>query len=267
MRMLFGVLFLSTLINIAPGQECSPNLSGSDANVRVQRLTIESSTLPNGDRERIARSLEHCSWSLLELEERIRQALRDLGYFKANADEPRVSFVKQGTRDADVSIKVQEGPQYRLGDIRFEKASLFPPDRLREQFAILPGDLFNATKFGQGLEQLRNLYATEGHVNFVGVPVVAIDESRRTIDLTIDVDEGKPYNFGRLLLDGSEPRAGSGKALMESWSSLEGKRYNPLALKQWLEANSSAWPGIASAKRDLIQSQQSLAVDVHLSLP
>lgn len=265
MRILLGVLFLSTLSNIALGKECVAYLWDSKPDVRIHRLTIESNTLPSQDREQIVRSLEHCTWFQAELSDRIRLALRDLGYYKAIADEPSVSFIKQGI-DADVSVKVEEGPQYHIGDIRFAKASLFPPDRLREQFPILPGDLFNATKFGRGLEQLRNLYATEGYVNFVGVPVVTTDESRRIINIVVDVDEGTPFNFGRLFLDATEPHAGSYKALMQSWSSLEGKRYNPLLLKQWLEANASVWPGITAAQWDLQYFDQR-AVNIKLTLP
>ena len=82
----------------------------------------------------------------------------------------------------------------------------------------------------QGLEDLRKLYETKGYVNFAAVPETSIDESRRTIDLFVDIDEGKPYNFGQLRLEGIEPYAGAGQALLNSWKTLEGKRYNSLEL-------------------------------------
>jgi hypothetical protein len=37
-------------------------------------------------------------------------------------------------------------------------------------------------------------------------PVVSIDESRRTIDLVLEVEEGRPYDFGKLYLEGALPR-------------------------------------------------------------
>jgi hypothetical protein len=101
----------------------------------------------------------------------------------------------------------------------------------------------------------------------VAVPVVLTNESDRTISLDIQLDEGKPFDFGRLFLDGTEPHPGAYKALMESWKTLQGKRYNPLLLKQWLVANASAWPGAAASHWDLIQQQPSGRVDVRLLLP
>jgi len=270
MRMLVGILFLSTLINCGLGQEFSSKPSEAAAKIRVHRLSIEANSLPNDDRERITHSLEHCTCLQEELWPRILMAFRDLGYFKALVDEPKVSIVGQteGTKDVDVSVKVDEGAQYRLGEIRIEKAVLFPADRLRNLFSLQTGDLFNATHIGEGLEQMRKLYATEGYVDFVATPTPRIDESRRTVDLVIQVDEGKPYDFGRLFLDGTEPHAGAAKELMESWKTLQGKRYNPLLLNRWLTANTSR-PGPVDADRmvDPMIDPESHVVNIKLLLP
>ncbi len=149
-----------------------------------------------------------------------------------------------------------------------EKATLFPADRLRNLFPIQTGDLFSGTHIGEGLEQLRKLYATVGHINFVGTPTLRVDESRRTIDLIIELDEGKSYNFGRLFLDGTEPHAGAAKELMESWKALQGNRYNSLLLNRWLAANTSK-PGPVDADRmvDRIIDQESHVVNIKLRLP
>jgi Surface antigen variable number repeat len=272
MRVLVGILLFSTLVNRLLGQEFSTKPSESDAKIRVHRLSIEANSLPNDDRERITHLLEHCICLQAELQPRIRMAFRDLGYFKALVYEPTVSFVgqTQAPKDVDVTVKVDEGSQYRLGEIRIAKAVLFPVDQLRKLFPIQTGDLFNTTHIGEGLEQMRKLYATEGHVNFVATPQVLIDELRRSIDLVIEVDEGKSFDFGRLFLDGTEPHAGAAKELMESWKTLQGKRYNPLLLNRWLAANTSNWPGgsvDADRMVDPIIDSESLVVNIKLQLP
>jgi outer membrane protein assembly factor BamA len=111
------------------------------------------------------------------------------------------------------------------------------------------------TKIGKGLESLRKLYATEGYVDCVAVPEVLSDESRRTNDLVIDVDEGRPYDFGRLYLEGVEPHPGAREALMNSWKTLEGKRYNPVELQRWLLANHADWKDGSDAMRIVIDSE------------
>jgi hypothetical protein len=63
------------------------------------------------------------------------------------------------------------------------------------------------------------------------------DKSRRTIDLVLEVEEGQAFDFGKLYLEGVEPRPGAGKTLLDSWKPLEGRRYNPVELQHWLLAN------------------------------
>jgi outer membrane protein assembly factor BamA len=108
-----------------------------------------------------------------EIGERIRGALRDLGYFKAVVDEPRFSFPAQGEgrRTAYVTVKAEPGTQYRIGEIRFERATVFPAAQLRNLFLMRGGDLFDITKVSQGLDELRKLYGTRGYVNCVVNPV------------------------------------------------------------------------------------------------
>jgi hypothetical protein len=138
-------------------------------------------------------------------------------------------------------VNVKPGAQYRLGEIRFRKATVFPAAQLRSVFSQRNGDLFNATEFSKGLDDLRKLYGTRGYVNMVANPVPSIDESRRIIDLVLEVDEGEAYDFGELYLEGVEPHPGAGKALLASWKPLEGKRFNTLELERWLQANHSEW--------------------------
>jgi outer membrane protein assembly factor BamA len=186
---------------------------------------------------------QHKTYLQAEIGVRIGVALRNLGYDRSIVDEPKISFPSQGVRKgmAQVTVKVKQGTQYRLGEIHIQKATIFPSTRLRNLFSLRRGEIFNVGKIVEGLEDLRKLYETKGYVNFAAVPEESIDESRRTIDLVVDVDEGKPYNFGKLYLDGVEPYAGAGQALLNSWKTLEGKRYNSLELQHWLLAHHLDW--------------------------
>ena len=210
------------------------------AGVQVRGLNLSSDDLPPADRERVIRCLKDHDYVPNEFEERTRQSLRDLGYYYARVENAELFEVREGEsgKSASVSIKVEPGAQFRLGFIQFKRATLFPPDQLRSQFPIETGNLFCANCVGYGLEKLKSLYQDKGYINFAAIPIPSVDESRRIVDLTIDIDEGKPYIFGHLTLEGVEPRAGAGKALIESWKSLQGKTYNPELLKSWLASNS-----------------------------
>jgi outer membrane translocation and assembly module TamA len=267
MRTLVGILLFLIVANLGLGQEFSPE---SDAKLGIHKVVIQANDLPNRDRERITHQFEHRIYASKEIQDRIRIAFQDLGYFRAHVDEPKLSFVRQTqwAKDVNVSVRVDEGVQYRLGEIRFENASLFPSGRMRKLFAVHTGDLFDYTRIGQGLEQLRSLYGTEGYIDFVANPLTRFDESHSTIDLVIEIDEGKPYDFGRLVLDGTEPHADAGKVLIESWKTLQGRRYSPLLLTRWLAANTSDWPSAPTSGRTVAIGDPVLhVVNVKLLFP
>jgi hypothetical protein len=220
-------------------------------NIHINKLVIVSNSLPDADRQQIIRNFEHKTYFQDETGERIRQALQDMGYFKAMVDEPKVSFPAHAEKSglATVTVTAEPGTQYRLGEIRFEKATVFSTAQVRDVFSLRDGELFNRNDFIKGLENMRKLYETKGFVNFVATPVPMFDESRRTIDMVFTIDEGRPFNFGQLLLEGVEPHPGAANALLDSWKPLVGKRYSSLELHQWLLAHHADWKaGVDSAK-------------------
>jgi len=265
MRIAIGSLFLLSLAYAGLAQDTA---QAPDLPVKVRTLTIVAGNLPEADRQRIVHSLQGGTYPPEELAERVRQNLRDQGYYYARAETPQLAAILETPppRSAEVSIQVEPGARYYLGNIRFQGASLFPPDQLRRQFPTETGSLFNATAVGKGLERLRDLYVDKGYIDFGAIPKPQIDEARHVVDLTIGIDEGMPYNFGHLILDGIEPHAGAGKALLASWATLQGKPYNSQQLDGWLASN---WPGGAPARNrvQVLSDPDSHLVNALLQFP
>jgi Surface antigen variable number repeat len=263
MHILVRFLVASFLANNALGQV--PRAESADC-IRINKLVLVSNGLPDADGKRIIRLFERKTYPQAEISERIQGAFRDLGYFKAVVDEPKFSLLTQTEerRGENVTVKVKAGSQYHIGEIRIENATVFPSARLRSLFSLHSGELFNATKFAEGLDNIRSLYATQGYVDLVPMPEAIFDESHHRIDLVVAVDENKPYNFGHLYLEGIEPHAGAGRALFNSWKPLDGKRYNSLELQHWLRTNHAAWKVDLDAMRT-DEDPNSLAVNVTLT--
>ena len=147
--------------------------------------------------------------------ERVRQAYRDRGYFKALTSEPTTHVRDAGGlnpftlrpskgKRIDILMPVEEGERYRLGGITFTGNKAFSNTKvLRAQFAVKDGDWFNASLFGKGIEQLRKAYGEYGYINFVGTPVPRVDEAKKLIYLDIDIDEGKPFYVSRIEFTGN----------------------------------------------------------------
>jgi len=147
--------------------------------------------------------------------ERVRQAYRDRGYFKAQTSEPTTHVRDAGGlnpftlrpskgKRIDILMPVEEGERYRLGGINFTGNKAAPNTKaLRAQFAQKDGEWFNATMFSKGLEQLRKSYGSLGYINMVAQPVPRIDEAKKLIFLDIDIDEGKKFFVSRIEFTGN----------------------------------------------------------------
>jgi outer membrane protein insertion porin family len=154
------------------------------------------------------------STKLDEDSERVRQAYRDRGYFKALVGEPQTHVRDAGGLDlllrpskgkrVDILMPIEEGGRYRLGGLTFTGNKAVTNTRvLRAQFAQKDGEWFNATMFGKGLEQLRKAYGELGYINFVANPTPRVDEAKHLVYLDIDITEGKPYYVSRIEFSGN----------------------------------------------------------------
>jgi outer membrane protein insertion porin family len=152
---------------------------------------------------------------LEEDSERVRQAYRDRGYFRASVGDPQTHLrsetglslftfrPKKGKR-IDILMPIEEGGRYRLTGITFSgNKAVTNAKALRAQFPEKDGDWFNATEFGKGLQNLQKAYGTLGYINFVATPTPNIDEAKHAVSWNVDIDEGKPFYVSRIEFKGN----------------------------------------------------------------
>jgi outer membrane protein insertion porin family len=56
---------------------------------------------------------------------------------------------------------------------------------------------------GKGLENLKKAYGQMGYINFGAIPKATFDEQKKTVNLDIDIDEGKPFYVSRIEFQGN----------------------------------------------------------------
>jgi len=152
---------------------------------------------------------------LEEDSERVRQAYRDRGYFRASVGDPQThlrnetglsffTFRPRKGKRIDILMPIDEGGRYRLGSITFSgNKAVTNVKALRGQFTQKDGEYFNATLFGKGLENLRKAYGQLGYINFSAIPNPVIDDVKKTVSFNIDIDEGKPFYVSRIEFQGN----------------------------------------------------------------
>jgi outer membrane protein assembly factor BamA len=189
MRVLISFLLTSVLV-------CIPTAHASQAEpedeISIGKLDIVSDNLPEETVRALVSRFEQGKCRRDEIKTRVQRDVQTMGYFKAVAEEPEVSFPQRGEQGvASVTIRVHEGTLYHLADIQFLNGAQFPSSRMRALFPLRQGPPFDRMAVGIGMQRLQALYATCGYTTVAIVPTLMLDESSRTINLTIDIDQGE----------------------------------------------------------------------------
>ena len=168
--------------------------------LKVSQVIIKSNKLPPSTQEQIAHAIEQqVKGSSVESVtdqalDHAREDLQNRGYFKATAVSDGATLNAVPRQTVSLTIRVEEGPRYRLGGITFKnnKAAI-SSNALRSLFPIEDGDIFSREKIARGLENLRKAYTQFGHINFTSIPDTTFDEEKRLGFLDIDIDEGMQF--------------------------------------------------------------------------
>jgi outer membrane protein insertion porin family len=164
-------------------------------------------------------------------EERFRQyldnAVRPLydARGRIRASFPKISVA--GATDAQglaVTVTVNEGASYDLGNVRIEGAAGFKPENLLKAAKFKTGDLANFDEVDKGVDEIKKLLRHQGFMRNDIRIVRHINDEKKTVDLVLQANEGPQFLFGALNVEGLD--LNSEAAIRKMWNLKEGKPYN-----------------------------------------
>jgi outer membrane protein insertion porin family len=149
--------------------------------------------------------------------EQVRSLYQDHGYFTALVPKREPTLKMTDTRhhapfffwswgkgkQVDLTIPVEEGPQYRLGKFVIRGNKLFKQEVLAPVLQMKSGDIFNLSKVRKALENYKKLYGQFGYINFVATPDPERDDKRRLVNLALDFEEEKQFFVHRIEFSGN----------------------------------------------------------------
>jgi outer membrane translocation and assembly module TamA len=152
---------------------------------------------------------------------------------KFKAGDP-LGIPKPVTMEADVV----EGPQYKVGKITFVGNRAFDAARLREEFPLKVGAVFERGKVASGLENLRKLYGTNGYLEMMSIPDTTAG-SNATMALNLTIEEGPQYRLDKVEFVGKKE---STERLQVEWKLVAGAVYDMTYPAQFIEENQDLLP-------------------------
>lgn len=117
--------------------------------------------------------------------------------------EPPVVTVSEDKKWVYITIKVDEGKQYRMGNIDFGGDLLFPKDELTNTLALKQGEVFSIIKRNQDIVALTEKYQDLGYANVNVVPAIDVKDDSLTVDTNYEFEKGTLVRFGRVTIKGN----------------------------------------------------------------
>lgn len=110
-----------------------------------------------------------------------------------------------------IKLKVEEGEQYRFGDIKFLGNSIYSDEDLNRLLGIKKGDVYNGVLLQKRIndkkrpdgEDITNLYQNNGYL-FSQINPVEVNTAENTIDFEIRIMEGPIAYFNRITVVGND---------------------------------------------------------------
>ena len=143
---------------------------------------------------------------------------------RLRASFPKVEWKKM--KDIDgiaVSIQVEEGPEFKFGEIRTAGSSLTARELLKTA-GLKPGERANFGEVTAAIDRIQNLLHAQGFMRAETRQERHLHDKEQTVDVDLKIVDGPRYEMGKLTIEGldvtTEP------AIRKLWSMTTGKPYN-----------------------------------------
>jgi outer membrane protein insertion porin family len=131
---------------------------------------------------------------------RIALFYQNHGYMEARVGEPQVKF--EGNK-IEILIKIDEGPQFKVGKVDLTGDLLIPKEELLASLKITQEEFFNRETLRNDVLSLTDLYANEGYAYADVAPKVDENSDKKIVDITLDIQKGKLVYFEEIIISGN----------------------------------------------------------------
>jgi outer membrane protein insertion porin family len=132
--------------------------------------------------------------------ERLTAFYYDHGYIDVKIDEPVVERTAKGLQ---VTIKIDEGDQYKVGTVDIGGELLPDMTQAREKLSLKPGEIFRTSEMRADINALTEIYGDQGYA-FVNVtPDTEASKADKLINVTYKVSKGPEVYIDKIDITGN----------------------------------------------------------------
>ena len=229
--------------------------------VQLEEVVIKGNkAIPASEIKAALKTQEHWFFSFLgrsgtlrteelrEDTETIRNLYYNKGYIQMQVDDPVIGpkqytfhecyfwgDLKTFTRKNElvVSVTIREGDQFRVGSVTIKGNQIIPIDEIVKETRLKKGDIFSRDVLRQDVGRIMDRYDSIARPFANVVPLFNIDAEKKTVAITIDIQEGGEVRIGRIDISGNSKTRD--KVVRREMRLDEGDLYSKKALKRSYE--------------------------------
>jgi outer membrane protein assembly complex protein YaeT len=133
----------------------------------------------------------------------LRDLYRDSGYLRARVDEPKVELDEKAA-SARIVFAIEEGPLFRIRDIRFTGASAIGEPELRKIARLAKGQVFRLEAFDQSRSRLQAALEAKGYIDASVRAEARPDPAASAVDLEFRLAEGVRASIAAIEISGNK---------------------------------------------------------------
>ena len=169
---------------------------------KTRELKSEMKTKEKGLLSFLTKSGRIDTSKLKEDEDRILDYYRNRGYLRASSTGfKREADEKRGR--VNLVMDINEGIQYSVNEVKFSgDMKIFTEAELLQVLTLNPGEGFSSKKMRKDMTTVRSYYGSRGYADASLDPDIQ-DAGPGQVNITYRVFEGKPYQVGRVTIEGN----------------------------------------------------------------
>ncbi|MBI3780038.1 MAG: hypothetical protein HY278_03120, partial [candidate division NC10 bacterium] len=133
--------------------------------------------------------------------DRIKAFYLDNGYLDIKVEEPKIRVI-EAKRKLEIDIRVEEGAQYRVGEVKVTGNTVFATDEVLKPVQIAKRGVFSREVLQRDILTLTDRYSERGYLFADIAPIINTDRASHIVDVGLEVSEGKQVFVERIEISG-----------------------------------------------------------------
>jgi len=134
--------------------------------------------------------------------ERIKFFYKTKGYLQVNLGPPEIT-ISEDKKWVFISIKVNEGPLFKINNIYFEGNDLFPDKTLREKIQLKEDQIYSEDLLRRDIIKLTEVFQDEGYAFANVLRTLNIVPGENKVDVQFSFEKGKIAYIGKIRILGN----------------------------------------------------------------